>query len=55
MRVVGISDPETLIPVLTLIAEGEGMDDVMKQLAPYLVKSESQIRWQELIGICHQL
>jgi hypothetical protein len=55
MRVVRISDPESLIPVLTLIAEGEGMDDVMKQLAPYLVKSESQSRWHELIGICHQL
>jgi hypothetical protein len=49
------NDPESLLPVLQKIANGEGINEVMVKLSPSLERHRTPDRWQELLAICHQL
>jgi hypothetical protein len=49
------NDPESLLPVLRKIANGEGINEVMTKLGPDLERHRTPDRWQELLAICHQL
>lgn len=48
-------DPDSLLKILQKIANGEGINEVMAKLAPYLEGHRAPDRWMKLLAICHQL
>lgn len=54
-HIESFSDPESLLPVLQKIANGEGINEVMTKLGPELEEDRAPNRWLELLAICRQL